>query len=32
MPDAEAQTHWSTRLHDLATTARVPGAVLGIWA
>jgi CubicO group peptidase (beta-lactamase class C family) len=25
-------TNWTARLHELATEARVPGAVLGIWA
>lgn len=32
MPHSDPQTHWSARLHDLATEAGVPGATLGIWA
>jgi CubicO group peptidase (beta-lactamase class C family) len=31
MPQADAQAHWSARLHDVAGRARIPGAVLGIW-
>jgi CubicO group peptidase (beta-lactamase class C family) len=32
MTHADAATHWTARLTDLATATRVPGAVLGILA